>query len=125
MRQLPKTYSINQTGAIATILAGATWGLAGVGAAMVIGRQTQAALIAFAVLTVIGWILLPLCIKLVKPMFLVGIIIWVIAFIGLAAMPGAPPWYMFMAPVYSFSFVVFYLIGIAGIYFNYKTYKEL
>jgi hypothetical protein len=49
----------------------------------------------------------------------------IVALVGLAAMPGTPPWYAFTAPVYNFSFVVVYLVGLAGIYFSYRSYKEL
>jgi len=115
---LATTYTSNQTGAIATLLAGSLWGLTATGAVLIIGAQTATALTVFAILQAIAWILVPLYIKLIRWAYIVGIV-------GLLAMPGTPPWYAFTAPVYDFSFVVFYLVILAAIYFSYKSYQEL
>ncbi|MEM4251815.1 MAG: hypothetical protein QW828_08280, partial [Candidatus Bathyarchaeia archaeon] len=95
------------------------------GAAIQTGRQTASALTVFAILTIIAWILVPLYVKRVRWAYIVGIIVIIIALVGLVAMPGTPSWYAFTTPVYNFSFVVFYLVMLAGIYFSYKSYKEL
>ncbi|MBS7622935.1 hypothetical protein KEJ39_04570, partial [Candidatus Bathyarchaeota archaeon] len=100
------TYSSSQTGAVAAILASSLWGLTALGAAIMEGRQTATALTVFAILTVIAWIMVPLYAKRVRWAYIVGIVIIIIALVGLLAMPGTPPWYMFSAPVYNFSFVV-------------------
>ncbi|MCX6660728.1 MAG: hypothetical protein NTX81_10240 [Candidatus Bathyarchaeota archaeon] len=119
------TYSVSQTGAIATVLATSLWALTALGTAIMVGRQTATSLTVFAILTAISWILVPLYAKRVKRAYIVGIIVIIIALVGLLAMPGTPPWYAFTAPVYNFSFVAFYLVMLAGIYFSYKSYKEL
>ena len=119
------TYTSNQTGAIATLLAGSLWGLTATGAVLIIGAQTATALTVFAILQAIAWILVPLYIKRIRWAYIVGIVVVVIALVGLLAMPGTPPWYAFTAPVYDFSFVVFYLVILAAIYFSYKSYQEL
>jgi len=122
---LVTSYSSSQTGAIATVLASAFWALTALGVAIMVGRQTATALTVFAILTVIAWIVVPLYAKRVRWAYIVGIIVIIIALVGLLAMPGTPPWYMFADPVYNFSFVVFYLVMLAGIYFSYKSYREL
>lgn len=119
------TYTSNQTGAIAATLACALYGLTAIGAASIMATQTATALTVFAILTAIAWILVPLYIKRVRWAYIVGIVAAVIALVGLLAMPGTPPWYVFTAPVYDFSFVVFYLLALAAIYFSYKSYQEL
>ena len=119
------TCSVSQTGALATVLATSLWALTALGAAIAGGRQTASALTVFAILTAIAWILVPLYAKRIKWGYIVGIIVIITALVGLLAMPGTPPWYAFTAPVYNFSFVVFYLVMLAGIYFSYKSYKEL
>ena len=125
VKNLATTYTFNQTGAIATLLAAATWGLTGIGVGILSGRQTESALTVLGIMVIIAWILVPLYIKLVKPAFIVGIILIITSLIGLTASPGTPAWYTFYSPVYNFSFVVFYLIQLSGIYFSYKSYQEL
>ena len=119
------TYSVSQTGALATVLATSLWALTALGTAIMGGRQTASALTVFAILTAIAWIMVPLYAKRIKWAYIVGIIVIITALVGLLAMPGTPPWYAFTAPVYNFSFVVFYLVTLAGIYFSYKSYQEL
>lgn len=119
-RNLTSTYTSNQTGAIATLLAGSLWALTVVGASVMKEDVTF-----LAVLDIIAWALLPFYIKRVRWSFVVGIIPPIIGLVGLVAMPGTPPWYTFSSPVYDFSFVVLYLVGLALIYFSYSAFKEL
>jgi len=126
---LGDTYSSNLTGAIATLLAVLLWALTALGAEMgwcLIGRQ-PVSMLAWGLIPyyVIAWLLLPLYIRKVKWSFLVGIAFVLIAMIGISAVPGPLPWYTFVTPLYSVSYVVFYLIGLALIYFSYQSYKEL
>lgn len=120
-----KTYTCNQTGAIACLLASALWGLTAMGVNIMTGILSASANTTYSILVIIAWILIPLYVKLIKPVFIVGIIINIIVLIGVAASPAATPWYTFPNPVYDFSYIVFYLIMLAGIYYSYKTYKEL
>ena len=119
------TYTEHQTGAIATLLAAALWGLTTVGVNIMAGIVTGSSNMSYAVIVIIVWILVPLYVKLVRPAFIVGIILSIIGMIGVAASPAATPWYAFVNPVYNFSFIVWYLIMLAGIYFSYKSYMEL
>jgi len=122
---LAKTYTYNQTIAIATALAVLIWSISSLGVTNIIGGQTVIATTIFSILTIIGWIIIPLYFKLVRPAFLVGTILCIAALIGIIAMPGEPSWHMFTAPLYSFSFVVICLALLACIYFSYESYKEL
>ena len=125
IEKLAKTFTCNQTGAIACLLASALWGLAATGVNIMTGILPAFANTAYSILVIIGWILIPLYIKLIKPAFIVGIIVSIISLIGIAVSPTTTPWFAFTEPIYDFSFVAFYLIMLAGIYYSYKTYKEL
>lgn len=120
-----KTYTCNQTGAIACLLASALWGLTATGVNIMTAIMSTSANTAYSILVLIAWILVPLYIKLVKPAFIVGIILSIISLIGIVVSPATTPWYAFTQPVYNFSFIAFYLIMLAGIYYSYKTYREL
>lgn len=118
------TYSFNRALALACGLAVSLWALGALGTAIMVGRQPETALMIFAALVIIAWILMPLYVRQVRPAYLVGVILQIIALVGLAIMPGTPPWYTFSAPVYNFSFVVYYLVALGTIYFSYASYKE-
>lgn len=122
---MAKTYTCNQTSAIAALLASALWSLAAIGTAVVTAELSPTALIVFGIMIIISWILVPLYVKLVKPAFLVGMVVIVSALIGILVMPGTPAWYSFTNPLFDFSFIVFYIIMLGGLYYSYKTYKEL
>ena len=117
------------TGAVATLLACLLWGLTALGAEVgwcLVGRQPVSMLSSILVpYWAVAWLLVPLYLKKIKWGFIVGIIFVLIAMIGITAMPASLPWYTFATPLYSVSFVVFYLIGLALIYFSYASYKEL
>ena len=119
------TYTANQTWAIATLLAAALYGLTVMGVNIMTGIMPSSANVSYTLLVIIAWILVPLYAKLVRPAFIVGIILNIIAMIGVAASPAATPWYAFTNPVYNFSFIVWLLIMLAGVYFSYKSYQEL
>jgi len=126
---LGDTYSSNITGAIATLLAVLLWALTALGAEIgwcIIGRQPVSTL-AWGLIPyyVIAWLLLPLYVKKVKWSFLVGIAFAIVDMIGISAVPGPQPWFAFVTPLYSVSYVIFYLIGLALIYFSYQSYREL
>jgi len=122
---LVTNYSANQTWAIACLLASALWGLTATGVNMMTANISSSANMSYVILVTIAWILVPLYAKLVRPAFIVGVILNIIAMIGVAASPAATPWYAFTNPVYNFSFIAWYLIMLAGAYFSYKSYQEL
>ena len=113
-------YTSNQTGAIATLLAGSLWAFTVIGASIGIEDVTF-----LVILDIIAWILLPFYIKRIKWSYLIGIIAPIIGLVGFLVMPGAPPWYTFSSPIFDFSFVILYIVGLALIYFSYNSFKEL
>jgi hypothetical protein len=117
---LVSVYTTNQTGAIATLLAGSLWAFTVVGAT--IGVEDVTFLL---ILDLIAWMLLPFYIRRIRWSYLVGIVAPIIGLIGFLVMPGTPPWYIFSSPIFDFSYVLLYLVGVALIYFSYKSYKEL
>jgi len=116
---LASVYTASQTGAIATLLAGSLWAFTVVGASINVEDVTF-----LAILDLIAWIMVPFYIKRVKWSFLVGIVAPIIGLVGLIAMPGTPPWYNFASPIFDFSYVMLYVVGLALMYFSYKSYKE-
>ena len=122
---MSSTYTSNQKGAIATFLFAALWGLISLGIAVMMGLQSASALTVFAIMDLVAWILVLLCLKKIRPAFIVGIIVLVLGLIGLVASPGTPPWYTFTNSVSVVKEVSFILVGLACIYFSYKSYREL
>ena len=126
---MASTFTASQTGAIACAVAVSLRGLVGIGALMTPGYwrpSTPSTLLFFGIFVIIGWILALLIIMRIRPAYIVGIFLYVLTMISLSAAPLIPPWYAFKSPVMDFSQLVgFYLFPLAGIYFNYKSYKEL
>ena len=125
---MPKGYTSNQTGAIATLLAGILWGFTIFGVTIKESPMAMVAMQVFLVLVIIGWVLVPLYIKRIRLSYIMGIIIMIIVLIGLLVViptPSSSPWYLFDTPIYNFSFIIAYLIILASIYFSYKSWKEL
>jgi hypothetical protein len=121
---LPKNYTSNQTGAIACGFAGAVWGLTAHAVARMFGLSHPV----YTILVVLIWILLPFYIKLVRHAFIVGIFISAVSMcylLFLTSILGTAAWFTFSRGLYDFTYVLWYLILIAGIYFAYKSWKEL
>jgi len=121
---LPKTYTSNQTGAIACGLAGGVWTLTAQAAAIMVGRSSSI----YTVFVLIFWALLPFYIRLVRHAFVVGIFFTATGLVYLLITPslfGTVYWYNFERGLYDLTYVLAYLIGLASIYFNYKSWKEL
>ena len=119
-----KNYTFNQTMAIGLAFAGSMWTLTAHAAAMMLGVSASI----YVIFILVGWILIPFYIRLVRQAFIVGIFLWAIGLSYLVVTPsllGTAGWYNFERGLYDFTYVVFYIIGIAFIYFAYKSYKEL
>jgi hypothetical protein len=129
VKKLAETYTKNQTGVIAIALAISLKALTAMGVVhMGLGPITvlPPMLVYFWILNIIGWILIVPYIKLVRPAFIIGIVLVIITMITLIVSPGVTPWYTFSAPVWDISVLVgYYLFGLAFIYFAYKSYQEL
>ncbi|MHA2063780.1 MAG: hypothetical protein ACXABY_05275 [Candidatus Thorarchaeota archaeon] len=122
-------YTRNHLGAIATLFAIALWGLTATGAGDALGRLSATQFLVFGILSAIAWILIPLYLYSFRWSFLVGILVIIIALVGMAfggvLNPTAIAWYQFTEPVYDLTHLLVYIIGVANIYFSYARYKEL
>ena len=121
---MPKTYTSNQTGAIACLSASLMWALAAHGVGLKLGQTHPV----YSLLIIIGWLLLPFIIKLKRHAFIAAIFIWIIAMCYLLITPGllgTIPWYTFTDPLLHSSFIAWYLVAVLGVYFSYKSWREL
>ena len=121
---MPRSYTANQTGAIACLLASVVWGLTAHAVALMLGLSNPV----YMIFIVAGWVLLPLNIKLVRHAFVIAIFILAvpmgyIAF--LTSLLGTAAWFTFSRGLYDFTYVVWYLTALFGIYFCYRSWKEL
>jgi len=122
-RMVP-SFTLNQVGALAAIynIAATVHGMYGT------SIQFGFDHFFYAIIVISAWILIPFIVKLIKPAFIAGIILSVIAMIYIAIFPsltGMEPWYIYAPRLYNFAYVIFYSITILGMYFCYETYKEL
>jgi len=118
-------FTLNQKGAVVTVTIAAVWALLSMIIAIAMGLQSLIALAIFAVMTLLAWILVPLYFKKIKVGFVFGIILLVLGLGGLFASPGNPPWYTFTNPISIVKELSFVIDSLAGIYFSYKSYKEV
>jgi len=121
---LPKNYTFNQTMAIACALALSMWGLT----AHAVARMQGVIVIEYTVLVIVLWILVPLYIILIRRAFIAGIFTIALIMCYLAILPTLLDiirWYTFARGLMDLTYIVFYLIGFAFIYFAYKSYREL
>ena len=110
--------------AIGCAFSGSTWALTAQAAATMLGVSA----LFYWIFILVGWILILFYIKLVRQAFIFGIILNAIALSYILVTPsllGTVSWYYFERGVYDLTYVVAYLIALAGIYFNYKSWKEL
>jgi hypothetical protein len=122
--RMPTYFSLNQVGALAAIynIALTVHGIYGT------SIQFGFDHFFYAIIIIIAYLLIPFIVKLIKPAFIAGIILLVIAMIYIGIFPSLTsmePWYIYAPRLYNFAYVIFYSITILGIYFCYETYKEL
>ena len=125
MTLLTKTYTANQTGAIATLVGGDMWALVSLGVAIVYLDTAPSSIMIMSIMLILGLMLVPLYAKLIRGSFIIGIIINILALIALTADPGTPPWYTFTCVICGFVHVAAYLASLACIYFSFQSFKEL
>ena len=121
---LQKTYSPNQTGAIACGFAAALWALTADAVAIMVSRSSSI----YIVFIMVFWLLLPFYVKLVRRAFMLGIFCTATGLAYLLVTPsllGTAYWYNFERGLFDVTYIVAYLIGFASMYFNYKSWKEL
>jgi len=121
---LPKTYTANQTGAIACTTANLMWGLTVHGVGLMLNKTTWV----YSIIIIIGWVLLALYVKLVRQAFIAGIFISVLVMCYLPVTPillGTAPWFTFSRGIVDLTYVIYYIIALIGINFYYRSWKEL
>ncbi|MCW4032728.1 MAG: hypothetical protein NWF08_04980 [Candidatus Bathyarchaeota archaeon] len=119
------TYTLNQTGTVATLFGIVVWALTFSWGYSAFGGIQELVL---PIMTIIYLILLPFLIKSVKIAYITGMIIGIITMIWTLINPsltGAPTWYESTAPVIVYNFVVYYIFTLAFIYFAYRSHAEL
>ena len=122
---MPLKYTFNQKGAIVTVVLAAIWALLSMIIAIDMGLQSTLALAIFAIMTLIAWVLAPLYLKRIKAAFILGIVLLILGLAGLFASPGDPPWYTFTNPISIVKQLSFIIDSLAGIYFSFKSFREL
>lgn len=118
-------FSLNQKVAIITEFFAAIWAIISLFIAYDMGLQSIYALAIFGIMTILAWLLIPLYFRRVKIGYIIGIILLFIGLIGLFASPGNPAWYTFTNPISIVKETTFVIDSILGIFFSYKSYKEL
>ena len=63
---MPSSYTLDQKGAVVTVFFAAIWAFVSMIIAVDMGLQSPIALAIFAVMTLLAWILVPLCFKKIK-----------------------------------------------------------
>jgi hypothetical protein len=109
------------------LTSGATvmWGLTNIAATIMIMEAIHPY---YLIQVAICWIMIPFLIMKIRLAYILNIIFWIIFYISDTAiqssyMPGSE-WWTFSAP-WAFPYLVGYLLGLANIYFSYKSYMEL
>jgi hypothetical protein len=121
---LPKGYTSNQTGAIACVLASVMWSLTAYAVTIMFGTSTPL----YSVFVVIGWIIALSYIMSISHVFIAGIFWLACSMLYLIITPsilGTSEWYMLERGLFDFTYIIWYLISFAVIYFSYKSWKEL
>jgi hypothetical protein len=96
----------------------AIWATVSLFIAVDMGLQSTFALIIFAVMTLMVWILVPFYVKKNRSSFIFGIILLIAGLAGLFASPGDPPWYTFSNPVSVVKELIFVVDVFFGVYFS-------
>jgi len=110
--------------AIACILATVMWGLTAYAVAIMFGTSSPL----YAVFVIIGWMIALSYILLISHVFIAGIFWLACSMLYLLITPsilGTSEWYLLERGLFDFTYVIVYLISFAGIYFSYKSWKEL
>lgn len=121
---MPKSYTPNQTGAIACALASNLWGLTAHGVGWMLNQTS----LVYSVIIIVAWLLLPFMIILRRHAFIAAIFLWILAMCYLLITPsllGTIPWQSLTEPLFHSTYFIWYLISVAGTYFSYRSWKEL
>jgi CubicO group peptidase (beta-lactamase class C family) len=118
-------FTFYQTGAIAAMLVVAVWGLAVLLSLLVIpGSADRMELTYFGTLIIAYLVLAPLYWKRVRWGYVAGIVLVIGSFVGAgyAAWEGV---LFFSWSAYNLSVIIVYIIALTGLFFSYKSFREL
>jgi len=119
-------FTSSQKGAFATLLVLTVWGLTVLGINLVtLSGAMDIEITYFGTVIIMFCILGPLYWKRFRWCYIAGIGLIITGFFGGAVLAAWNRILFFSVSVYNLSIILFYIIAIAGIYFSYRSYKEL
>ena len=115
-------YTINQTGAIATLLSSAVSSSTLLGIILT-GAHPVAETTVFSILTFIFWVLVPLYWLRIRIGYIVGLLFCIVGLIaGVGVIPGVEPiWLVVPGTMFTFSLGLIWIINLACAYFSYRA----
>lgn len=118
-------YTLNQTGAIATLLSSAVSSSTLLGIILT-GAHPVAETAFFGILTFIFWVLVPLYWLRIRMSYIVGLLFCILGLIGgVGVVPGVEPiWLVVPGTMFTFSLGLIWLINLACAYFSYRAFQE-
>jgi hypothetical protein len=118
-------FTLEETGAIASLIAIAIWGFTAVGFTYEFNLLATSMVLFFVVLDAIYWLLVLLYVKRIEWSYTVGIIALVIGIIGMVPIGDGWNPFAFVYPVLDLSAIIALVVLISGLYFSYKLYKNV
>ena len=118
-------YTINQTGAVATLLSSAVSSSTLLGIIFT-GAHPLAETTFFGILTFIFWVLIPLYWLRIRWSYVVGLLFSIFGLIGGAGVvPGVEPiWQAVPGTAFTVSLGLIWIISLACAYFSYRSFQE-
>lgn len=118
-------FNVSQKIALVAVTFAALWATLSLVIATLMGLQSIFALFIFGFMTLMAWTLVPLYFKRKKAGYILGIVLLILGLFGLFVSPGNPPWYTFANPISIIKELSFVIASIAGIWFSYKSLREI
>jgi len=119
------TFTLEETGAIASLVALAVWGFTAIGFTYEFDLLSTSVVLFFVVLDAIYWLSVLLYVRRIEWGYTVGIIAIVLGII--AMIPFGDGWnlFAFVYPVLDLSAFMALVTLVVGLYFSYKLYKNV
>ena len=117
-------YTLNQTGAIATLLSSAVSSSTLLGI-ILIGDAPVAETTFFGILTFMFWVLVPLYWLRIQMSYVVGLLFCILGLIGgVGVIPGVEAiWQVVPGTIFTFSLGLILIINLACAYFSYRAFQ--
>ena len=118
-------YTINQTGAIATLLSSAVSSSTLLGIILT-GDHPVAETTFFSILTFVFWVLVPLYWLQIRWSYVVGLLFCIFSLVGgVGVVPGVEPiWQVLEGTAFTVSLGLIWIISLACAYFSYRSLQE-